>query len=204
MAATLGIGLEPPPVDVSLDERDRLLELARFAVLTAVRGEAELAFDAAAHRTGTVPARQIRRGAAFVTLTAHGRLRGCVGNLEASRPLAWSVAAAAVSAALHDDRFGPVDETELPGLEIEVSVLGPTVAMPDPRLFRPGIDGVVVERGMARGLLLPEVATMHGLDTLGMLEGACRKAGLPPDAWQAPGTTVLAFRTERFGGPALV
>ena len=204
MSATPVSELQPPPVEVSFDEQERLLALARFAVLVATRGEPELAFDAAIERTGPLPARQVRRGAAFVTLTAHERLRGCVGNLDPSRPLAWSVAAAAISATLHDTRFRPVDETELPDLEIEVSVLGPTVALPDPRLFRPGIDGLVVERGPARGLLLPEVATMYGLDGPAMLEATCRKAGLPPEAWQAPGTTILAFRTERFGGPALV
>lgn len=204
MALTLDSELLPSPVTVSFDEREHLLALARFAVHVAARGEPELAFDAAVERIGPLPARQVRHGAAFVTLTAHGRLRGCVGNLDASRPLAWSVTAAAVSATLHDDRFRPVAEAELPDLEIEISVLGPTVALPDPQLFRPGVDGLIVERGLARGLLLPEVATMHGLDPPAMLEATCRKAGLPPDAWQAAGTRILAFRTERFGGPALV
>ena len=56
----------------------------------------------------------------------------------------------------------------------------------DPLAFRPGIDGLLVSRGYAKGLLLPEVATMHELDAVGMLEATCWKAGLPANAWRDP------------------
>ncbi len=193
----------PAAVDVSVEEEERLLALARLAVGAAARGEPELARDAARERIGGIPARQRRLGAAFVTLHEHGQLRGCIGLLDASRPLAESVAGAAVAAVQSDWRFRPVTEEELPAIEIEVSVLGPLVVLDDPMTFRVGIDGLIVERGVDRGLLLPEVATEHGFDAEAMLDATCGKAGLPAGAWRQPGTRVMAFRTRRFGGPAV-
>lgn len=192
----------PPAVEVSDAERTALLAIARAVLAAAVRGEPWVAIAGSMVAERSVLAG--RRGAAFVTLTKHDELRGCVGILDASRPLVDSVARAAVSAALHDGRFLPVQDDELPSLEIDVSVLGPFVTLEDPLAFRPGIDGLLVARGVDQGLLLPEVATMHGLDAHAMLGATCWKAGLPETAWRDPRTTVLAFRTERFGGPAVV
>lgn len=188
----------PDPVEVSVAERVALLEIARAALVAAVLGERPIG-AAGAHAAVLGE----RRAAAFVTLTEGGELRGCVGVVDPSWSLAESVAEATVGAALRDARFMPVVARELPRIEIDVSVLGPFVALADPRGFRPGVDGLVVLRGFAQGLLLPEVATMHGLDATAMLEATCRKAGLPADAWRDSGTRILAFRTERFGGPAL-
>jgi AmmeMemoRadiSam system protein A len=189
----------PPAVEVSDAERDALLAIARSAVAAAVRRAPNRTIEA-----GTMPTvLEDRRGAAFVTLLEHGELRGCVGLLDPTRPLAESVAVAAVGAALRDDRFLPVIEDELPSIEIEISVLGPFVELDDPLAFRPGIDGLLVARGFARGLLLPEVATSHGLDATAMLDATCWKAGLAASTWRDPKTTVFAFRTERFGGPAI-
>jgi AMMECR1 domain-containing protein len=84
-----------------------------------------------------------------------------------------------------------------------VSVLGPLVRQDEPGRWRLGVDGIVVERGARRGLLLPEVGPMLGNDRVAMLDTCCRKAGLPPGAWHDPGTTLYAFRTDRFGGPVV-
>jgi uncharacterized protein, PH0010 family len=198
MTALLAPTTLPRYVQVSAAERAALLDIARSALAAAVRGEPW-------RGAGDTPAvLEGRLGAAFVTLTEAGELRGCVGILDPSRPLAESVARAAGSAALRDGRFLPVSARELPSIEIEVSVLGRFVILDDLLAFRPGIDGLLVTRGAAQGLLLPEVATMHGLDGPAMLEATCRKAGLPPTAVRDPQTTVFAFRTERFGGPAVV
>jgi AmmeMemoRadiSam system protein A len=191
-----------PDVDISAEEQDRLLALARLAVAAAARGDPQLARDAALERVGGVPAARRRKGAAFVTLLAHGELRGCIGLLDPGRPLAESVAGAAVGAVMHDWRFRPVTDDELPEIEIEISVLGPMVVLDDPLAFRLGVDGLLVERGTQRGLLLPEVATDHRFDARQMLRATCGKAGLKADAWREPGTRVYAFRTRRFGGPA--
>lgn len=186
----------PADVDLPVGEQDRLLDLARDAVAAAVGREPERALGPSLG--------PLRRGAAFVTLLEHGELRGCIGTLDASRPLDDSVAGAAAAAALHDVRFRPLTADELPAIEIEVSVLGPLVILADPMGFRLGVDGLLVDRGYQRGLLLPEVATMAGFDAEAMLDATCRKAGLPPGAWRDPRTTVRAFRTKRFGGPAVV
>jgi AmmeMemoRadiSam system protein A len=203
MTAVVAPPATVPDVDLSTAEEDDLLDLARFAVRAATRGQQALARHAAVERLGGRPATIRRLGAAFVTLLEHGELRGCIGILDATRPLAVSVAGAAIGAAMHDWRFGPVTEDELPSIEVQVSVLGPCVPLDDPMTFRPGIDGLLVERGFERGLLLPEVATENGFDREAMLRATCGKAGLSADAWRDRATHVSAFRTRRFGGPAL-
>jgi AmmeMemoRadiSam system protein A len=193
----------PDAVMVGPVERVGLLDLARLALGVAVGGRSVDALDTAlaAHRAA---ARTERRAAAFVTLSEGGELRGCIGILEPDELVADAVVTAAFSAARRDPRFEPVAARELPAITVEVSVLGPLVPLDDPLRFRLGVDGLVVERGRQRGLLLPEVATAAGLDRLAMLDATCRKAGLRVGAWREPGTSVRAFRTCRFGGPAVV
>jgi AmmeMemoRadiSam system protein A len=188
----------PDAVIVPDEARRQLLHVARVAVGVASRALPSGALEAAMaeHPVAALCA------SAFVTLTEYGELRGCMGILDPERPVIDSVAEAAACAARTDPRFRPVEPGELGRMELDVSVLGPLVPLADPLAFRLGIDGVVVRQGGRRGLLLPEVATENGLDRRGMLEIAGRKAGLPAGAWAEPSTTVFAFRTDRFGGPA--
>lgn len=186
----------PPPVHVAPHEHEPLLDLARAAVRVAAGAAPPAALDDALGHAATIE----RCGGAFVTLTEDGELRGCVGSLDPDRPLTASVVAAATMAAARDPRFEPVRAAELARLHLEVSVLGPFVEAARPERLRPGVDGVLVERGWHRGLLLPEVAPMLGVDAQGLLEATCRKAGLPPGAWREAATTVRLFRTVRFGG----
>ncbi|OGO55742.1 MAG: hypothetical protein A2V85_02205 [Chloroflexi bacterium RBG_16_72_14] len=190
----------PPPVTLTPDERAALLDIARVAVAVAVRAAPVGGLRDALARHPAIG----RRAAAFVTLTEDGELRGCVGHMDAGTPVADSVVEAANWAALGDPRFPSVRAQELPRLHLEVSVLGPLVLQADASRWRLGIDGIVVERGSRRGLLLPEVGPMLGHDRTAMLDTACLKAGLPAGAWRDPGTTLYAFRTDRFGGPATV
>jgi AmmeMemoRadiSam system protein A len=169
------------------------------AVGVAARALPSGALDAVIHEEPRVGL----HASAFVTLTVAGELRGCMGILDPERPVLDSVAEAAACATRTDPRFRPVEPHELDRIEVDVSVLGPLLPHADPLAFRLGIDGVVVRQGSRRGLLLPEVATENGLDQRGMLEIASRKAGLSPRAWSDPETQVFAFRTDRFGGPAV-
>lgn len=178
-----------------------LLDLARTALAVAARAVGREALESSLARSDMAGLGK-RRGAAFVTLTEDDALRGCMGVLDEDRPLSASVARAATLAAVSDPRFRQVELAEIGRLHIEVSILGPMHALADPLSFRSGVDGVIVERGERRGLLLPEVATMADMDPQRMLETCCRKAGLPPEAWSDPGTRVSAFRTCRFGGRA--
>ena len=141
-------------------------------------------------------------GMCFVTWKREGRLRGCIGSVEAVRPLWADVEANAVHALLHDPRFPAATARELPACHLEISVLTPFVPEPDPLgRVEIGVHGLLVEKGACRGLLLPQVPVEWGWDVPEYLRHACGKAGLPPDAWRDAGTVVSTFTAEVFGEP---
>lgn len=127
-------------------------------------------------------------GACFVTLTQHGRLRGCIGSLEAHRSLLADVKGNAVAAALRDSRFSPLSRTELGSTKIEISLLSPTREMSfldeadALAQLRPGVDGVVFEYATRRGTYLPQVWE-HFSQPRQFLASLKNKAGLPGDFW---------------------
>ena len=135
---------------------------------------------------------------AFVTLHGRGQLRGCIGYIQADRPLEEVVVDAAAAAAFSDFRFAPVQKAELAGLSIEISVLSRPVRVSAPEEVQVGRHGIIISRGHSRGLLLPQVATEHSWDRATFLSQGCLKAGLPPDAWQK-GATIEVFEAEVFG-----
>jgi AmmeMemoRadiSam system protein A len=175
-------------------QRRALVDLARTAVTEKIMGLPDT--------TPKSPALDALPGAsgAFVTLTRGGQLRGCIGTLECKGPLAEEVARVAVSAAVHDPRFEPLRASELEGLSVEVSILGPLerVDPRDPEAIVVGSHGLVAEHGGRSGLLLPQVAIERGWDREEFLSQTCRKAGLPADAWQY-GATIYRFVAEVFG-----
>ncbi len=141
-------------------------------------------------------------GATFVTLTQHGRLRGCIGSLQAYRPLWLDVQANAVAAAMHDPRFPPLPAHEFDGTGIEVSLLSPaqTLAFDSEAdalaQLRPGVDGVVLEYGRHRSTFLPQVwAQLPDADEF--MAQLKRKAGLPPHFW-APGLRLARYTVEKW------
>ncbi len=127
-------------------------------------------------------------GACFVTLTQGGELRGCIGSLEAHRSLMQDVRANAIAAAMHDPRFVPLSVQELAHTRIEVSLLSQTEDMAFSSeqdalaKLRPGVDGIVLEYGQARGTFLPQVweSLPRPADFMAHLK---RKAGLPASFW---------------------
>lgn len=136
----------------------------------------------------------------FVTWKRDGQLRGCIGSVEPVRPLWVDVHANAVHALLDDPRFPPATADELAHLDLEVSVLSPFVPVPDPlHTVEIGVHGLLVERGHRRGILLPQVPVEWGWDVPAFLGHACRKAGLPDDAWRDGGTVVSTFTADVFG-----
>ncbi len=88
---------------------------------------------------------------------------------------------------------------ELPGLEIEISLLSPLERI-QPEAIEIGKHGLLVEQGIRRGLLLPQVAVEHHLDREQFLKETCRKAGLSWDAWKAADTLIYAFTCELVEG----
>ena len=171
-------------------ERQRLLRIARDALAAHVAGMRLTGPEL----TGVAA----QRAGAFVTLRADERLRGCIGHVEADEPLGVVVARSAVAAGSEDPRFPRVTAAELPRLRIEISILSqlePVARLADIEI---GIDGLVVELGGHRGLLLPQVAAEWRWDRETFVAETCRKAGLAGDAWQK-GAKIWKFQAEVFG-----
>jgi AmmeMemoRadiSam system protein A len=156
------------------EEGELLLRVARSAIAEALRtASPDGALDAALARA---PLR--RPGAAFVSLHRDQDLRGCVGTLEPSRALAYTVALHAVAAALEDPRFPPLPPAELRAVRLSVSVLGPITPIPSPDAIVVGVHGVCLALGRFRSVFLPEVAREQGWDLEELLDQLARKAGL--------------------------
>lgn len=143
-------------------------------------------------------------GATFVTVKKNGELRGCIGSLQATRPLAEDVARNALGAAFSDPRFPALTAQEWPQCELEVSLLCA------PRLLRfadeadliaqirPGEDGLILEAQGRRGTFLPQVWESIP-DAHAFLGELVKKAGLPPDTPLA-GCRILRYRVVKFDG----
>lgn len=128
------------------------------------------------------------KGATFVTLTQNGELRGCIGSLQAHRPLAQDVRHNALAAAFRDPRFEPLGRHELAMTECEVSLLSAAETMEflDEHdalsQLRPGVDGVIFEYRRYRSTFLPQVWEQLP-ETRHFMAHLKRKAGLPDNFW---------------------
>ena len=186
------------PESLTPEERRILLELARQSIQLAVRRQPLPKID-----LNQVTPKLREQGAAFVTLTIHGNLRGCIGALEAYQPLVLDVQEHAVAAALEDYRFRPVSEKEIPLLEIEISRLTPPVPLEYgqpadlPGKLRPGIDGVILRDGAMRATFLPQVWEQLP-EPEEFLSHLCSKMGAPSSAWQRHMLRVWTYQVEEF------
>lgn len=184
----------------SLNDRERkiLLTLARQALELGVHGKGLPPLD-----LKSLTPRLRQPGASFVTLTIGDNLRGCVGALEATQPLAEDVREHAIAAALQDYRFQPVTPEEVPLIKIEVSCLTPLEKMeyasPENLIsrLRPGIDGVVLTDGIRRATFLPQVWKKVP-ETEIFLNMLCEKMGASPDLWRRKKLDVYTYQVEEF------
>jgi AmmeMemoRadiSam system protein A len=181
------------------EQGQALLQLARQALETRIRQGKPISTT---RLTEAVDARLSEKGATFVTLTTGGMLRGCIGTPEARVPLVEDVQENAVRAATMDPRFPPVSVEELHKLRIEVSILTPPRLLDCPperraQCVRPGIDGLLLVSGYARGLLLPQVWEKIP-EPEEFLRSLCYKAGLSSSAWRQPGTELYTFQVQAF------
>jgi AmmeMemoRadiSam system protein A len=124
-----------------------------------------------------------------------GALRGCMGRVDADKPLYLAVEELTVAAATRDPRFEPVRIEELKDTRISVSILS-AIEPASLERIEIGTHGLVITRGPRRGLLLPQVAVEHGLTREQFLDETCGKAGLPPGAWREAGTTLERFTAD--------
>lgn len=143
------------------------------------------------------PALEEKRGV-FVTITKSDELRGCIGYVEGHRPLQIAVEEMSLAAAFDDPRFPPIEEEETKEIEIEISVLSPLETISDPDQIEIGKHGIIIEKGLMRGLLLPQVATEYDWDVKTFLKQTCLKAGLPENTWQDDGTIIRIFSADIF------
>jgi uncharacterized protein len=175
--------------EYSADERNLLLRLARESILSTIERR-EISFDPpTAHLSEN-------RGV-FTSLYFRGELRGCVGYAMPVSSVYRAVAETARAAAFDDMRFSPVTVHEAPELKIELSILSPPYAV-NAEEVEVGRHGLLISMAAHRGLLLPQVPVEHCWGRITFLEQTCRKAGLPPNAWQQ-GATIETFTAEIFG-----
>jgi AmmeMemoRadiSam system protein A len=136
---------------------------------------------------------------AFVTIHTGKDLRGCIGRMNATEALEKTVRTMATEAAFGDPRFTPLGPEEFSRCHLEISALSPLEPCPDPRSVRVGVHGLyLVHRGRS-GVLLPQVPVEQGWDLDTYLDYVCRKAGLPPRSYEAPGAQLYTFTAVVFG-----
>ncbi|UCD63640.1 MAG: AmmeMemoRadiSam system protein B [Candidatus Zixiibacteriota bacterium] len=183
----------PAKFELTDTERGQLLKIARASIEHHLARKPLPEFDA------TDKLRE--PGAAFVTLTKGGQLRGCIGYTMAFAPLVQTVSECAIKAAVQDPRFPPVTADEVPELHIEISVLTPLQPVTDLDEIEVGRDGLMITMGRNRGLLLPQVASGYGWTREEFLQQTCRKAGLPPDAYKSMQAIIEKFQAVIFDEP---
>ncbi len=187
-AVAIGIGKAVAPVDVDTlvtNPSYKLSSSDKVSLLKYARKTLEQYFSSA-----TVPLPRdlnpmlkVKRGA-FVTLNEHGSLRGCIGQMREDRPLSTVIGSMALQAAFNDTRFNPLNEQELPQVEIEISVLTPITQVKNADEIVLGRDGVIVKKGNMQAVFLPQVATETGWSKEVFLDQLCHKAGLNAGDWK--------------------
>lgn len=179
------------------DEGRYLVQLARQSISTFLDAGKNIPVPP------NTPLNLLQKCGVFVTLnTLRGSakaLRGCIGYPQPLLPLAEATITSAINSATRDPRFPPLSKDELPRVVVEVSVLTPPelISVETPRAYvskiEVGKDGLIVERGVFKGLLLPQVPIEWGWDAEEFLANCCMKAGLYPDAWLTEGTILYKF-----------
>jgi hypothetical protein len=178
---------------ISEDDKKFLLKLARDNLTSLLNNKGNIAIDGK-----NVPENCRYRTGVFVTLKENGELRGCIGYIIGMKPLYEEVIENSYNAAFKDPRFPPVEKPELKNIKIEISVLTVPEPVKSVDEIAVGRDGLIIEKGFYRGLLLPQVPVELGWDRDTFLIHLCRKAGLPDDAWKQ-GAKISKFEAIVFG-----
>lgn len=140
-----------------------------------------------------VPSDLPKKAGVFVTLKKHGRLRGCIGTVRASKKNIWEeISRNAIDAATKDPRFSPVSAEELPELTYSVDILSPTEEVRNLNELDPKVYGIIVFQGSRRGLLLPDLAGVNSVRD--QIRIACEKAGIK----EGSKFDIVRFTVRRF------
>jgi uncharacterized protein (TIGR00296 family) len=186
---------------LTIEDGSFLIKLARQAIENFLKSSEVIKVP-----VDTPPKLMEKRGV-FVTLNKAKptrELRGCIGYPLPAAPLAEAVINSAIESATNDPRFPPVSIDELDEIVIEVSVLTlpELITVKDqteyPKKIVVGRDGLIVEEGFYKGLLLPQVPVEWNWDEEEFLCNCCLKAGLPPDCWLRKGVKIYKFQAIIF------
>lgn len=190
------------PFTLSLDEGKILVELARNAVKEYLKTGKHIALSQNA------PKKLSEQCGVFVTINKlkNGKkeLRGCIGYPYPTSAIAEAVVESAIAAATQDPRFYPISLKELSDVVFEISVLTPPDKIEVKKTYecktkiKVGEDGLIVEKGVYKGLLLPQVPVEWDWNEEEFLCQCCIKAGLPPDSWLTEGTKIYKFQAIIF------
>jgi AmmeMemoRadiSam system protein A len=134
---------------------------------------------------------------AFVTLKANEELRGCIGYPLPYKPLYETIIDVAISASTQDYRFEPLTLDELPQTKIEISVLSLPRLVKDIKEIEVGKHGIIISKGLNKGLLLPQVPVEYNWDLETYLRHGCLKAGLDENEWKK-GVKIEIFSAQVF------
>jgi uncharacterized protein (TIGR00296 family) len=188
--------------ELSLEEGKFLISLVRNTV------KEYLATGRIVKAPASTPEELLERCGVFVTINrlegGEKKLRGCIGYPYPTSPLVEAVINSAVNAATRDPRFYPLVSSELGNVVFEVSVLTPPeqVEVDNPKEYlakiKVGEDGLIVEKGGYKGLLLPQVPVEWEWCEEEFLCQCCVKAGLPPDSWLTKDTKIYKFHAIVF------
>ena len=194
-------------MDLTPAQREALLDAAREVIRGRVFAAAPILRDASAPQADIPPPSDpslLQQAGCFVslhTLSEPRRLRGCIGRLDASKPL-WTAVHDAAAAVLEDPRFvdRPVVAEELSNLDVEITVLSPLRPARDVLDFDPIIDGISLTIGTNSGCFLPQVARETGWTREQLLDRLCtEKLGLPCSHWRSPQAKLQKFSTLIIG-----
>ncbi len=183
---------------LTLEEGTFAVKFARATIKGYLSGEEVVVFE--------YPEKFDEPRGVFVTLHTYPEhtLRGCIGIPEPVMPLIEALREASISASVNDPRFPPLELYELPEIVVEVSILTIPkllkVNSPSEYLkkIKIGRDGLIIEYGTYRGLLLPQVPVEYGWNVSQYLENLCLKAGLSPDDWMKHNVSIYTFQAQIF------
>ena len=183
--------------ELSQEEGELAVRIARESI------EKMLEVETSGIETDNLPPIFSRNRGVFVTLEKSNSLRGCIGHPYPDSRLINALEDSSRSAAFRDPRFEPLKKQELKEVTVEVTVLTPPQPIEGKAVERSkhvliGKDGLIVKKGRASGLLLPQVAVDHNFSAEEFLDQTCLKAGLMPDAWLEDMTQVLMFQGQIF------
>ncbi len=190
------------PFELSLDEGKFLIKLARNSARQYLETRKTI------NPPESTPKKLWEHCGVFVTINiimkGEKQLRGCIGYPYPTSPLVKAVIDSAINAATQDPRFHPLSLNELDKVVFEVSVLTPPelieVKRPEEYIakIKVGEDGLIVEKGYFKGLLLPQVPVEWGWLEEEFLCQCCAKAGLPLDSWLTKGARIYKFQAIIF------